>query len=433
MLERVDRAGAQVGRDALDATELADELRRDAEVIRDRVDGFVVVTAPTVGQPSSEGGMTPGPLGLGQRAVGDLADELGLEREFPVFENHEVTIGEGRQRPFGPGDRLGIAQPDDGFDGAARSDDRAVLEHGAINGRERVEPSRDQAAQGDGQVARIERAGAIGPDGAVGVADERGELLDEQRVAAAAVPELGHELGGRVLLEMRFDERGGGVGVERIEVEHGGVVTTGRRCPMLLELGTGCGDEHEGKRAQRGEEPVDELEHDLVAPVQIGEDEHERPCARERLEVRLHRPQGLAARSRRVDVGAFAESAEQVQEAVGDALDVGVVRITGRHAGDRRLDLPAGVVRGVIEIDPARVPDGLGNRPPHVGLAVRETWRLEHRGAALLVRHRRELDRQPALADARFAEQQHELRTLAVQCRVQHPAQQRHLGIAPDE
>src|SRR5204862_7545781 len=88
VLGRVDRAGAQVGRDALDATELADELRRDAEVIRDRVDRFVVVTAPTVGQPSSEGGMTPGPLGLGQRAVGHLADELGLEREFPVFENH---------------------------------------------------------------------------------------------------------------------------------------------------------------------------------------------------------------------------------------------------------------------------------------------------------------------------------------------------------
>src|SRR5947199_202990 len=111
-----------------------------------------------------------------------------------AFENHRATIGEGRQRPFGPGDRLGIAQPDDGFDGAARSDDRAVLEHGAINGRERVEPSRDQAAQGDGQVARIERAGAIGPDGAVGVADERGELLDEERVAAAAVPQLGYEL-----------------------------------------------------------------------------------------------------------------------------------------------------------------------------------------------------------------------------------------------
>ena len=433
MLEGIDRTGAEVGRDAVDPTQLAHELRRDAKVIRDRVDRFVVVAAPSIGHPSSEGGMTPRSLGFGQRAVGDFADELGLERVLPVIEHHQVAVGEGRQRPLGPRERLGVAQADDGFDGAARADDRAVLEDGAINGRERVEPSCDQPAQGDRQIARFERPRTVGPDGAVGVADECRELLDEERVAAAAVPELGHELGGGVLLEVCFDERGGGVAVERVEMEDGGVVATGCRCPTLLELGTSSGDQHEGKRAERAEEPVDELEHDLVAPVQIGEDEHERPFARERLEVPLHCPQRLAARSRRVHVGSFTEPAEQVQEAVRDALDVRVVRIPGSHAGDRRLHLPAGVVRGVVELDAARVPDGLGDRPPDVGLAVGHAPALQHGRAPLLVRHRRELDRQPALAHSRFAEQQHELRTLSVQRRVQHASQQRHLGVASDE
>ena len=61
---------------------------------------------------------------------------------------------------------------------------------------------------------------------------------------------------------------------------------------------------------------VHELEHDLIAPMQVGEDEHQRPLARERLEVRQHRPQCLATRAGRVDVGAFAEPAEQVQQPV---------------------------------------------------------------------------------------------------------------------
>src|SRR5207245_9021732 len=114
-------------------------------------------------------------------------------------------------RPLGPRERLAVAQADDGSDGAARADDRAVLEDGAINGRERVEPSCDQPAQGDRQIARFERPRTVGPDGAVGVADECRELLDEERVAAAAVPELGPELGGGAPPEVCLHERGGAV------------------------------------------------------------------------------------------------------------------------------------------------------------------------------------------------------------------------------
>src|SRR5207342_406398 len=53
LLQGIDGARAQIGWDAFDPTQLADELCRDAEVVRDRIDGFVVATTP-VGQPSSQ-------------------------------------------------------------------------------------------------------------------------------------------------------------------------------------------------------------------------------------------------------------------------------------------------------------------------------------------------------------------------------------------
>jgi hypothetical protein len=167
--------------------------------------------------------------------------------------------------------------------------------------------------------------------------------------------------------------------------------------------------------------------------VEVGEHEHERALARQRLEVRLDGPECFVPRSRRIHVGALAEPPQQVQEPVRDALDVGVVRVTFGDARDGCLDLLAGVVRRVVELDAARVPDRFCHRPPDVRLAVGETRRLEHGRAPLLVRHRRQLDREPALAHPGFTEQHHQLRALAVERRVEHAAQQRHLGVASHE
>ena len=65
-------------------------------------------------------------------------------------------------------------------------------------------------------------------------------------------------------------------------MHHERVVVTSRECPPLLESRPRGADEHEGKVAQALEQPFDQIEHEVVGPVQVGEREHERaPSARD--------------------------------------------------------------------------------------------------------------------------------------------------------
>src|SRR5262249_40765653 len=93
LVQRVDRTGPEIRRDAVDPAELPHELGRDPEVMRDGVNGLVFAAA-SVGQPSPQSGMPPGPFRFRERAVGNFADELRLERELPVLEHQEVAIAE---------------------------------------------------------------------------------------------------------------------------------------------------------------------------------------------------------------------------------------------------------------------------------------------------------------------------------------------------
>ena len=63
-----------------DRPELGDELRRGREVVRDLLDR----DSPRASSSGASVGVAAGALGLGERAVRDLADELRLEVELVV-------------------------------------------------------------------------------------------------------------------------------------------------------------------------------------------------------------------------------------------------------------------------------------------------------------------------------------------------------------
>ena len=213
-VERGDRALADVVPDARNRAELGDQLRRGREVVRDLPDGDIAARF----EQRREVCVAPGPLGLGERAVGDLTDQLGLEVEFVAVDDDEIPFREPLEQP---GRILPARERERGADRAAAADDRAVLEQRAFGRLECVEPGRDQAVQRGRQVP--EAFGGCRAR-ALRVLDVRDQLLDEERVAAAAFQQRVDHLVVGAALEQRVHELRGGRPVERIEMEHERVV-----------------------------------------------------------------------------------------------------------------------------------------------------------------------------------------------------------------
>ena len=134
------------------------------------------------------------------------------------------------------------------------------------------------------------------------VGQEGDELLEEERVAAAAVEQLlgqpGAEVGAGQLARAAPRPTSGG---ERVEGEHDEVVAAVRRVPALLHRLAGGGQHHEPPAGQPVEQRVDELEHEVVGPVQVGQHDDDRPVGREPLGVGDDRRGGLLAGARRID------------------------------------------------------------------------------------------------------------------------------------
>ena len=129
------------------------------------------------------------------------------------------------------------------LDRAGVADHRGVFERDAVQRIEPVEAGREQAVQRRGQLAR-----AVGRRR---LAEHGDELLDEERVAAAAVAQDRDELVVGVG-EQRAQERGGVVARERVEVDVHGVVPARRGSPAIGELRPGGADEHDRLRGRRG-------------------------------------------------------------------------------------------------------------------------------------------------------------------------------------
>ena len=115
--QRVDCLGADVGGNTVDRAELFDELRGGGEVM-----SYLVAARC---EHRCDERVPAGPFRLGERAVGDLANELRLEMELVVIDEEEVAFGKivehsARVGPCGQGE--------DGRDRAAATDDRAVFQ-----------------------------------------------------------------------------------------------------------------------------------------------------------------------------------------------------------------------------------------------------------------------------------------------------------------
>ena len=121
----------------------------------------------------------------------------------------------------------------------------------------------------------------------------------------------------------------------------------------------------------------EKIEQPLVGPVNVVDAEHHWPLDRPRFEYESH---GVVNRAARIDSIEFVDRrriAEQVDEYVDHAL--------GIFIGDRRKHLLGPSEGGVphrverharIEIEV--IGKCTGDRPPHVGLAVRHTCTLEN-------------------------------------------------------
>ena len=265
------RVGNVIGH-AGDRAQLAQELGRGAVVVRHPLErGGAVVALEPLGEPLSERRVAARPLALREGAVRDVAHDLRGEHELVAAQLEQLALGEpveGSRRVDGVAALL--AERAHGLDRPAGADDRAVLEHVALCGVDGVESRRDEPLERRGELPRAGRG--RGPR----LADQRGELFDEERVATTALVQHAHELRRGVVAEQLDDERPHRVEAQRLEVQHGEVVTARGRGPAVVQLGTGGRDKHERTTSEPLEHAVQQAEDEIVGPVHVGEDEHQR-------------------------------------------------------------------------------------------------------------------------------------------------------------
>ena len=189
-----------------------------------------------------------------------------------------------------------------------------------------------------------------------GTGDERGELFEEQRVAAAALEqplgdvEVGALARGWPPRARSDDSRSSG-----LEPERHGRVAAGQRRPVQLGVGTGGRDQDQGLAGERDEHLLEQVEHRGVGPVQIGHRDDHRSEPEARLEHLHDGACDLLAGAGRLVLLERRGKPDQVQERVldpADLLHVGVRRQQMLHPSAR---LPPELLRRSRRIDPEAV------------------------------------------------------------------------------
>ena len=220
LVEGVDGAVGEVVGHAFDRADLAGERGGGGVVVGHAVDVGRVHRRVRL-DPVGDAVVALDPRRLRQGAVGDLAHEVGPERVDPVVVDTEEVLGDEvleRRDHVARLQVLGLLRHHlDGEAAEAPAEDGGAVEHLPLEVRQAVEPGRHEPPQ------RVGHAGA-----AAALAEERDELLEEERVAAAAVEHELAQVVGDVAGEV-VEQHGGGFAVERVEVEDELVVATDRR------------------------------------------------------------------------------------------------------------------------------------------------------------------------------------------------------------
>ena len=249
-------------------------------------------------------------------------------------------------------------------DPAARAQHGRILEHVALGRRQPVEAGDDQAAEGVGQVG--------GPRSV----QPRDQLLQEERVPARPVEQLvGHTVvqGGQAVTGETLEQLRRRLPPEGIEVDHDRVVASLGWRPALGQHRARGGEHGERQPGRRLEQPADDVEHRIVGPVEVGQHHDDRTPAGERRHERQEGAGHLLAGAGGVDAPEDPLEPEEVEQALGDPVDRAVARGGAvQRLGHRGAHLAGDDLLVVVGLDVAGGLDGAGDRPPHVGLAVRD-------------------------------------------------------------
>ena len=212
--------------------------------------------------------------------------------------------------------------------GERSPEDRCVLEHAPLIGRQVVETRGDERLEARRHVERLDRRRRV-----VGAAlasqqaavDEHPHSLDRvERDALGPLEDLGAELGrqaGNGALEQPLELRRG----ERLEVERGeAALRRAPRRPPLDELGPGGREDEDRPVARPVEQVLDEVEQGVIGPVKILEEQDRRRRVGEALEEDAPRAEQvlLVARAPRLDAEQLGQARldEPALVGVGDVL-----------------------------------------------------------------------------------------------------------------
>ena len=189
-------------------------------------------------------------------------------------------------------------------------------------------------------------------------------LLDEEGVALRRGLDPGAGLGQRRPPEEVVDEalrlRLG----QRLEEDRRGVeLPSAPGRAQVEELGAREADEEDGRVPRPVGDVLDEVEERRLAPVDVVEDDHDRPPAREDLEQVPHGPEALLGRAD------LASEADEPRHELGDDRGVVVALEPGGDEGANAL--------GVVPGEPGGLEDDLAHRPERDPLPVGEAAPLE--------------------------------------------------------
>ena len=338
---------------------------RLAVVERDELGELVLAARRLLLEPAARGRVVPRPLGARQRAIRDVADEDVAERQLAAGAGAEqVAVHEPIDRGVELPRKPGLERRHRGR-GEAAAEHRAELEDATRHRIEGVEPCQHRGLDRVRQARRRarDRRRVAQVDAAL---DERADdLAGIERIALAASHDHRDELRRRAV-EHVLDELLDRARVERLE-RHRDVVppAAAPRRAALEELGPGERDHEDRRVAARLQDRLDEVEQAVARPVEVLDQEHERPAARAASTAVRHAakraerstasvsPAPMVAASRSA-VSAGSSAPAPVSQSRGTAPD-----LLGRR-----------VVREVEEAEEERA-----HRPVREALAVRQALR----------------------------------------------------------
>ena len=369
--------GANAAGHTVDLTEVGDQLGRSCGVVGQVVERRRRVRSDGRGDPR----MALCTRCLGQRLIRRLAHRVAAELPLLAIELEEplrieLTQGE----PIELLMHL-LGKTLQRFHTAGQAKCRCVVEHLAFQCCQLIEPSSDQGAQRVGQLA-----------GRTMVDHDTRELLQEQRVAAAAVEQRAqqrlvcgrfqHHLAqqlGRQLVAVGTRQR-----VHRERHDGGAIVV---RRPHHFTAWTHAGDQHERNPRDRAGQVFQHVDHDLIAPVQIVDPQHQRGGLAAQLDNTTDGALHHIASSGDVQPVQRRLVAQQMQEDLGRAIDLGMARvergtllraIAGHQPGCLGHGSFAHFVGRQRRIQPQVRRQRSGDGSPHVRLAVRRTHAFQH-------------------------------------------------------